>query len=71
MAKVTFWEERCKGCQLCTTACPKKIITMASNINEMGYHVASVTEQKKCTGCGLCVIICPDMVIEVERGREN
>jgi 2-oxoglutarate ferredoxin oxidoreductase subunit delta len=44
---------------------------MASNINEMGYHVASVTEQKKCTGCGLCVIICPDMVIEVERGREN
>ena len=26
MAKVTFREERCKGCGLCIEVCPKKII---------------------------------------------
>lgn len=67
MARVTFREERCKGCQLCTTVCPKGIIIMSGQINDMGYHPATVEQQDKCTGCTLCALICPDMVIEVER----
>ncbi|MBO5066870.1 MAG: 4Fe-4S binding protein, partial [Clostridia bacterium] len=39
MAKVTFDEERCKGCGLCETVCPKQIITLAKEkINVKGYH---------------------------------
>ena len=38
MPKVTFREDRCKGCALCTTVCPKKIVVMAKDkINEKGF----------------------------------
>jgi len=68
MAKVTFNEEKCKGCMLCTTACPKKIVVMAKNrLNGKGFHPAEVLEMDKCIGCKSCAIICPDVVITVER----
>lgn len=31
MAKVTINENTCKGCELCTTACPKHIISLAKD----------------------------------------
>ena len=68
MAKVTFNEELCKGCELCTTVCPKKIIIMdKERINSKGYHPATIEEMDKCIGCAFCAIICPDVVIEVEK----
>ena len=68
MAKVSFNEERCKGCGLCVSACPKGIIALAKEkINAKGYHPAEVTEQDKCIGCASCAIMCPDTVITVER----
>ncbi|NLJ41744.1 MAG: 4Fe-4S dicluster domain-containing protein [Clostridiales bacterium] len=68
MAKVTFNEELCKGCELCTTVCPKKIIIMdRERINSKGYHPATIEEMDKCIGCAFCAIICPDVVIEVEK----
>ncbi len=68
MARVTFIEERCKGCELCTTVCPKKIVVMSSNrINAKGFNPAEVIEQDKCIGCAFCATICPDVVIEVEK----
>jgi len=68
MAKVTFNEELCKGCQLCTTVCPKNIVIMdTKRINSKGYHPATVVEMDKCIGCAFCARICPDVVIEVER----
>jgi len=68
MAKVTFNEDRCKGCGLCVDACPKKIVTMATDrINVKGFHPATVIEMDKCIGCAFCATMCPDVVIEVER----
>ena len=68
MAKVTFNEERCKGCRLCTSVCPKKIIVMRSDkINSKGFHPAGVNEMEACIGCGFCAKICPDCVITVEK----
>ena len=68
MAKVTFDEERCKGCELCTTVCPKKIVIMATDrINTKGYHPATVKDMERCIGCAFCARICPDVVIEVEK----
>lgn len=68
MAKVTFSEERCKGCGLCETACPKGIIALAKEkINAKGYHPAEVTDMEKCIGCASCALMCPDSVITVER----
>lgn len=68
MSKVTFNENRCKGCQLCTSVCPKNIVVMATDrINKKGYHPATVLEMEKCIGCTNCALICPDCVITVER----
>ena len=38
MPKPVFNEERCKGCELCTIVCPKKIIVMANHFNSKGYR---------------------------------
>lgn len=66
--KVTFNLDRCKGCALCTAACPKQIIAMDhSIINAKGYHPAAIKEMDKCIACGMCAITCPDSVITVER----
>ena len=65
MAEVRFREERCKGCGLCVTACPKKIIQVSSKINRAGYPVAKILGMDRCTGCTFCAEICPDVVITV------
>lgn len=68
MPRVTFKTELCKGCGLCVTACPKKIVAlMTSEINLKGYHPAIVTEPEKCIGCAFCATMCPDCVITVEK----
>ncbi len=67
--RVIFDEERCKGCELCTTVCPRNIIFMAERINTQGYHPATVKseDQEKCTSCALCARMCPDTVITVRK----
>jgi 2-oxoglutarate ferredoxin oxidoreductase subunit delta len=68
MAKVTFREERCKGCGLCASVCPKKIIRLSEDrINEKGFRPAEIFEPEACIGCAFCATICPDAVIEVEK----
>lgn len=65
---VTFNQDLCKGCELCTTVCPVDIVVMnKEKINVKGYHPATVIEMDKCIGCANCATICPDNVIEVER----
>lgn len=67
-AKVTFLEDRCKGCGLCETACPKHIIRLAKErINVKGYHPAEITDREQCIACAFCATICPDLAIRVEK----
>lgn len=66
--KVTFNEDRCKGCELCVVACPTHIIKMNRDIiNKKGYNPAYVFDMDSCIACGNCAIMCPDSVITVER----
>jgi len=66
MSKITIREERCKGCELCVDACPKKLLKLADDkINAKGYHPVSVTDESKCTQCAACATMCPDVVITV------
>ena len=68
MAKLTFRTDLCKGCGLCTIACPKGLIAIAKEkINKKGHHPAELTDAEKCVGCASCAIMCPDCIIEVER----
>jgi 2-oxoglutarate ferredoxin oxidoreductase subunit delta len=66
--KVTFNEDRCKGCELCTTVCPKGIIVMnTAKINAKGYHPAGISNMEECIGCTSCALICPDQIIKIEK----
>jgi 2-oxoglutarate ferredoxin oxidoreductase subunit delta len=56
--------ERCKGCGLCVTVCPKKNIALARESNKNGYFPAQAGNAG-CTACTQCAIICPEGIIEV------
>ena len=62
-------QDRCKGCILCTTACPQEVIVITTNnLNAKGYHPAALADpDSKCTGCAICAVICPDACISVFR----
>ena len=68
MPKVTFNEDLCKGCALCVSVCPKKILRMSTDrLNNKGFYPAEITDQAACIGCAFCATMCPDVVIRVEK----
>ena len=68
MVRVTINEAVCKGCGLCTRACPKKILQLSkTKINAKGYHPAVVIDPASCIGCASCARTCPDAVITIEK----
>lgn len=71
MARGTIFidQNRCKGCLLCTTACPQKVMALSEDVlNALGYHPAMLADpDNKCTGCAICAAICPDVCITVYR----
>lgn len=70
---ITVDENRCKGCGLCVTVCPKHVLELAHHFNARGYQPAHLVEdylvdpRDGCTGCMLCATICPDAAITVYR----
>jgi 2-oxoglutarate ferredoxin oxidoreductase subunit delta len=61
-------ESRCKGCELCTSVCPKDLIHLADYFTSRGYRPAVLQDPGGlCTGCLLCSTICPDVAITVYR----
>ncbi len=67
MPHIVIEESRCKGCGLCTTACPRNLVSLNDKPNSMGYRIAVFSDAGKCTGCTLCAEICPDVAITVFR----
>lgn len=68
LPEVIFDESLCKGCELCITVCPTKILKLdTSRVNVRGYNPAIVYNLTLCSGCGSCAKMCPDSVITVRR----
>lgn len=65
MPYILIDEARCKGCGLCTIACPKKLVSMSDTPNCTGFTVAVFSGPEQCTGCSLCAEMCPDVAIAV------
>ena len=60
-----FDRDRCKGCELCISLCPKHILALDSETNAKGYRPASCIDELSCVGCASCAKICPDSVISI------
>ena len=72
MPRIIFDADRCKGCGLCVSVCPKQILKLNESItNIKGYHPSSIIDQDACIACGNCARICPDSVITVQRVTEE
>lgn len=66
MKNVQFNEDRCKSCELCVNACPKKILRISKDrMNAKGYRPAEIIDREKCIGCAFCATVCPDCAINI------
>lgn len=60
--------DRCKGCGLCVSVCPKNVLEInLEQINAKGYSPANAKRMEDCIGCANCAISCPDSIITVYR----
>ncbi len=58
--------EKCKGCELCISACPQDGLEKSRQVNKKGYlYVVKIEDN--CTGCTNCALVCPDGVLKVYR----
>lgn len=68
MEKVKILKEKCKGCGLCVSVCPKKILKISTEkLNTKGYYPSTCIDQDACIACAMCATICPDCVISIEK----
>jgi len=63
--------ERCKGCGLCVTVCPKKVLEISGEGNAMGYFPAYQARPEDCVRCTACCIMCPDVAITITETVED
>lgn len=71
LGKAAINEKFCKGCALCISACPQRLLQTAKRVSETSYHPAEFADpQGKCTGCSLCALVCPDAAIQVYREKK-
>jgi 2-oxoglutarate ferredoxin oxidoreductase subunit delta len=67
MAKITIDKDKCKGCLLCVSVCPRQAIVVDNILNQKGLKAVKPKEDADCSGCAMCALICPDCCIEVWR----
>jgi 2-oxoglutarate ferredoxin oxidoreductase subunit delta len=69
--KAVIDRERCKGCYLCISVCPREAISISSTLNQQGYYPVEPSNNgdnaQGCIACAMCALICPDIAIEVYR----
>lgn len=58
-------EERCKGCGLCVTVCPKDVLEISNAVSPKGYFPAFQARPEDCIFCATCCRMCPDVAITI------
>jgi len=68
VSRIVISDDRCKGCGLCTLACPYDLVHISERFNAKGYRPAEfIDPESRCTGCTSCAAMCPDVAIVVYR----
>ncbi|UCD33659.1 MAG: 4Fe-4S binding protein [Desulfobacterales bacterium] len=63
--------DRCKGCELCVTVCPKNVLELCDKVNAMGYFPVYQARPEDCVYCTTCCIMCPDVAIAINKTSEK
>jgi len=58
-AKVTIYQDWCKGCGICAAFCPAGVFAMRSD------GKSHVVREYACVNCGFCELHCPDFAVSV------
>ena len=70
MEKLQIRDDRCRGCELCISACPKGILALdTQKLTAKGYNPVYLTDNDACISCAICAKICPDCAITVFKGE--
>ena len=69
MSNVIIDTNKCKACDLCVRACPKKLLKLGNSINSNSYQYVVITDDKECVSCGNCAVSCPDRVLSVFQNK--
>lgn len=59
----------CFGCGVCSSACPKQIVSMG--FNDDGFYEPRIAEPQKCIDCGICLDVCAFNHSELSLGRDE
>jgi len=73
VSKIVIDEARCKGCALCTIACPRNLLRLSEKLTRQGFLPAEMSAgcEQDCTSCALCAQMCPDVAITVYRPEKH
>jgi 2-oxoglutarate ferredoxin oxidoreductase subunit delta len=55
----------CKGCGLCVSVCPKKVLEISDQVTAKGYFPAYQARPEDCITCAICCTMCPDVAISI------
>lgn len=64
-------EDLCKGCGLCVSVCPKKVLEMSNKVSAKGYFPAFQARPEDCILCAICCTMCPDVAISITETSEE
>ncbi|HDL08437.1 MAG TPA: ferredoxin family protein [Desulfobacteraceae bacterium] len=59
--------DRCKGCGLCISVCPKNVLEISTEVNAKGYFPAFQARPEDCVRCLACCLMCPDVAIIISK----
>ena len=65
---VCIEDQVCKGCGICVSTCPKKVLAISARRNAKGANVVEQTDPQNCVKCKTCQDVCPDLAIWVCAG---
>jgi len=71
MPKIKIDQDKCKGCLLCVSFCPKGAIVVEQKLNRRGARPVKFKDEGTCIGCCQCAWICPDCCIEVFKEKDE